>query len=183
MGIWPSMLRSENTCSQQARHTAKERLRSESERLDPLELLHRIREAQAVLAALASEAPGRAPGRQSPELFLAKLPELCREGEARPTHRQGLAQARTWRTRKEPFDGVWSEILMWLQEHPEDTAKSLFERLGRAYAGRFSEGQLRTLQRRIRAWRQLMARELIYACRGGPGTGADAGVRGSEGRV
>jgi hypothetical protein len=142
----------------------KEKLRSERDRLDPLELLHRIREAQAAVAALASEDPGGGPGRESLEQFLAKLPKLWREGEARPTHRQGPSRPRTWRTRKDPFEGVWAEILLWLQEDPEATAKSLFERLDRAYPGRFPGGQLRTLQRRIREWRRVMARELVYAC-------------------
>src|SRR5689334_23931414 len=42
---------------------AKERLRSEAAPLDPLELLHRIRDGQAALAALASGDPGTGPGR------------------------------------------------------------------------------------------------------------------------
>src|SRR5262249_8179070 len=70
---------------------------------------------------------------------------------------------RSWRTRKDPFEGVWSEILLWLQEDPEATAKSLFERLNRAYPGRFPRGQLRTLQRRIREWRRGMGRGMVYA--------------------
>jgi hypothetical protein len=162
---------------------AKERLRSERDRLDPLKLLHRIREAQAALAALGSEDRGGGPGRESLEQFLAKLPELWREGEVRPTHRQGAAQARTWRTRKDPFEGVWSEVLLWLQEDPEATAKFLFERLERAYPGRFPEGQLRTLQRRIRAWRRVMARELVYTCLGQEGAGQGPEVIGADGEA
>ncbi len=144
--------------------SAKEKLQIERERLDPLELLHRIREAQAAVAALGSGANGSGPGRESLEQFLAKLPDLWREGEARPTHRQGSSRPRYWRTHKDPFEGVWSEILMWLQESPETTAKTLFERLEQAYPGRFPAGQLRTLQRRIREWRRVMAREMVYAC-------------------
>jgi hypothetical protein len=159
---------------------AKEKLRSERDRLDPLELLHRIREAQAALAALGSADQGSGPGRESLEQFLAKLPQLWREGAARPTHRQGATRARDWRTRKDPFEGVWSEVLLWLQEDPEATAKSLFERLERAYPGRFPQGQLRTLQRRIREWRRVMARELVYTCVGQEGTGQGPEVNGSE---
>ena len=143
---------------------AKEKLRSEGGRLDPLELLHRIREAQAALAALASGESGAGPGRESLEQFLAKLPELWRAGEARPTHREGDRPPRSYRTRKDPFEGVWADILLWLQEDPESTAKSLLERWHREHPGRFPDGQLRTLQRRIREWRRLMARELGYAC-------------------
>jgi hypothetical protein len=160
----------------------KEELRAERDCLDPLELLHRIREAQAAVAALGSEGCG-GPGRESREQLLAKLPELWREGEARPTHRQGPARPRTWRTRKDPFEGVWPEVLWWLQEDPEATAKALFERLGRAYPGRFPAGQLRTLQRRIREWRRVMARELAYACVGGQGAGEKPVVIGSAGEA
>jgi hypothetical protein len=125
---------------------------------------------------------GSGPGRESLEQFLAKLPELWRNGEARPTHRSGNSRPRSWRTRKDPFDGVWPEILLWLQENPEATAKSLLERLDREYPGRFPEGQLRTLQRRIREWRHLMARKLVYACldERGKEAGADPVVVGAN---
>src|SRR5262249_18285405 len=84
---------------------AKQRLRSERERLDPLELLHRIREAQATVAALGSGEPGSSLGRESLEQFLAKLPDLWRDGESRPTHRQHASQPRGWRTREDPIAG------------------------------------------------------------------------------
>ena len=61
---------------------------------------------------------------------------------------------------------VWPEILLWLQRDPESSAKSLMERLHRDYPDRFPDGQLRTLQRRIREWRQVMARTLVHAERG-----------------
>jgi hypothetical protein len=158
----------------------KERLRAERDRLDPLELLHRIRDSQAALAALGSGNLDSGPGRQSLEQFLAKLSQLWREGEARPTHRQGAAQPRAWRTRQDPFEGVWAEILLWLQEKPEATAKSLLERLHQEYPGRFPDGQLRTLQRRLRAWRRLMARKLVYACAEEKEAGVQPVVVGAE---
>jgi hypothetical protein len=132
--------------------------------LDPLEILHQIREGQAALAALGSGDLSHGPERESLEAFLAKLPELWREGEARPTHRREAPSPRSWRTRKDPFETVWPEILLWLQHDPESTAKTLMERLQQEYPGRFAEGQLRTLQRRIREWRQVMARTLVHAC-------------------
>jgi len=57
---------------------AKEALRRELASLDPLEILHQIREGQAALAALSSGDPGHGPGRESLEAFLAKLPGLWR---------------------------------------------------------------------------------------------------------
>ncbi len=161
----------------------KERLRSERDRLDPLELLQRIRDSQAALAALGSRDLDNGPQRQSLEQFLGKLSELWREGEPRPTHRQTAARSRTWRTRRDPFEGVWAEILLWLQEAPEATAKSLFARLQQVYPGRFPEGQLRTLQRRLREWRRVMARKLVYACWDGKAVGEQPVVVGAEGKV
>jgi hypothetical protein len=160
----------------------RQKLRSERDRLDPLELLQRIRESQSALAALGSGDLGSGPKRESLDQFLATLPELWRAGEARPTHRQGDTQPRAWRTRKDPFDGVWAEILLWLQGDPDATAKSLLECLHQDYPGRFPDGQLRTLQRRIREWRRVMARELVYtgleskAVGEKPRDGAEAGA-------
>ena len=124
---------------------AKEKLRCEGGRLDPLELLHRIREGQSALSALAAGESGAGPGRESLEQFLAKLPELWRAGKARPTHREKDRSPRSYRTRKHPFAGVWADILRWLQEDPEATAKSLLERLHGEHPGRFPDGQLRHL--------------------------------------
>jgi hypothetical protein len=140
----------------------KEELRSEQGRLDPLELLQRIRDAQAALAALSSGDLGGGQERESLEQFLAGLPELWRQGEARPTHRESAPSPRVWRTRQDPFEKVWPEILLWLQEEPDATAKALLERLDKKYPGQFPDGQLRTLQRRIRDWRRVMARDLVH---------------------
>ena len=140
----------------------KAALRERRAVLDPLSLLHRIREAQGALAALASPETAGAPARESLEQFLASLPTLWRAGEVRPTHAPKAKRKRTWRTREDPFEGVWSEILLWLQHEPEVTAKELFERLQKLHPGQFSDGQLRTLQRRIREWRAVMARQLVY---------------------
>jgi hypothetical protein len=147
----------------------KEALRGEQGRLDPLELLHRIRDAQAALAALSSGELGGAE-RESLEQFLAGLPELWRQGEARPTHRESVPQPRAWRTRKDPFEKVWPEILLWLQEEPDATAKSLLERLDKKYPSQFPKELLRTLQRRVRDWRRVMARDLVHGRQQGEGT-------------
>src|SRR5687768_13943943 len=61
--------------------------------------------------------------------------------------------SRTWRTRADPFDGVWEEILARIDAHPGLEAKTLFEALQRERPGEFADGQVRTLQRRIKRWR------------------------------
>ena len=69
----------------------------------------------------------------------------------------------TWRSRPDPFEGVWSEILGWLQNQPDVGAAELMDRLIRRYPDRYSRRQLRTLQRRVRQWRGVMANQLVYA--------------------
>ena len=63
-----------------------------------------------------------------------------------------IRKEHTWRTRKDPFAGVWDEMTGLLDEDARFEAKTIFEWLQRRYLGRFSDGQLRTLQRRLRRW-------------------------------
>ena len=63
---------------------------------------------------------------------------------------------RTWRTREDPFAGVWeSEVVPQLVADTEGRLQvlTLFTWLCRRHPGRFQAGQLRTLQRRVRDWR------------------------------
>lgn len=143
----------------------KEKLRSLRQQLDPVALLYGIREGQAALAALAStDTAPEGPGRKTLDEFLAQLPKLWRDGEVRPTHRARPVKPRHWRTRKDPFEEVWLDVLRWLQKEPDATAKVLFDRLQRERPDQFPDGQLRTLQRRIKEWRHVMAKRLVYAC-------------------
>jgi hypothetical protein len=59
----------------------------------------------------------------------------------------------SWRTRTDPFEDVWPRIQSQLDLIPGLEAKTLFEDLQRRFPGRFADGQLRTLQRRIKVWR------------------------------
>jgi hypothetical protein len=61
----------------------------------------------------------------------------------------------TWRTRQDPFAEVWDEALQMLESNPGLEAKTIFEELQRQYPGKYQDGQLRTLQRRIKTWRAL----------------------------
>jgi len=58
-----------------------------------------------------------------------------------------------WRTRKDLFQDEWPKIQSKLELNPGLEAKTIFEDLQRRYPGIFSDGQLRTLQRRIKIWR------------------------------
>jgi hypothetical protein len=64
-----------------------------------------------------------------------------------------LAKERHWRTREDPFQEVWDQVRQQMEENPGLEAKTLFEWLQREAPGRFSDGQIRTLQRRIKLWR------------------------------
>src|SRR3982074_1511058 len=64
-----------------------------------------------------------------------------------------LKKERPWRTREDPFSEVWEAVQRQIQESPGLEAKTLFEWLQREYPGRFNDGQIRTLQRRIKLWR------------------------------
>ena len=61
----------------------------------------------------------------------------------------------TWRTREDPFSEVWEEVNDKLEINPGLEAKTLFEDLQLRYPGRFADGELRTLQRRVKIWRAL----------------------------
>jgi hypothetical protein len=60
---------------------------------------------------------------------------------------------RHWRTRHDGFAEVWPEIQEQLRTNPGLEAKTIFAALQRQYPERFADGQLRTLQRRVKQWR------------------------------
>jgi len=64
-----------------------------------------------------------------------------------------LEQPHTWRTRQDPFEDTWDEVKIMLEINPGLEAKTIFEDFRRRYPGQFADGQLRTLQRRIKIWR------------------------------
>lgn len=82
-----------------------------------------------------------------------------------------LRSERDWRTRPDPFAEVWEQIREQIKASPGLEAKTLFEALQREQPGRFSEGQLRTLQRRIKVWRATdgPAQEVFFSQQHEPG--------------
>jgi hypothetical protein len=67
--------------------------------------------------------------------------------------RSELESGERWRTRPDPFAEVWEAVRGLLENSPGLEAKTVFEHLQRVYPGRFQEGQLRTLQRKVKQWR------------------------------
>lgn len=64
-----------------------------------------------------------------------------------------LKQPRVYRTRENPFAQDWSWVETQLHRDPALQSKTLFALLCEAFPGRYQEGQLRTLQRQVQAWR------------------------------
>src|SRR3974377_1182333 len=64
-----------------------------------------------------------------------------------------LERERHWRTRGDPFSEVWDQVRQQIEETPGLEAKTLFEWLQREYPGRFSDGEIRPRQRRIKIGR------------------------------
>jgi hypothetical protein len=85
-----------------------------------------------------------------------------------------MQPVREWRTRPDPFENDWPAIEARLREEPALEAKTLFEVLQTEQPGRYDEGQLRTLQRRVKQWRAAQGpeREVTLAQRHRPGEAA-----------
>jgi hypothetical protein len=131
--------------------------------MDPVELLNRIREAQRNLRQheIGARSDQTAEMKRDLTQFVASLSTAWRDGEVRPTHRKPSTGPRPWRTRVDPFQDVWPLVEQWLNQEPDATAKTLFQRLQDETPTPFATGQLRTLQRRVREWRTAIARRLV----------------------
>ena len=80
------------------------------------------------------------------------------EKTARKYRRMGrfpseLKKEHDWRTREDIFVDVWDDIKDKLSINGGLEAKTLFSYLQRMHPGHFADGQLRTLQRRVKFWR------------------------------
>ena len=87
-----------------------------------------------------------------------------------------LAREHDWRTRPDPFEGVWAEVQALLEGAPGLQSKTIFKEIQRLHPGRFPAGQLRTLQRRIRDWRALSGpeKEIFFTQEHAPGEAAQS---------
>ena len=114
------------------------------------------RPSGAPSSRMAVRVPRRSPGSHSGHAVLVGFPAARVRG---PRH---------WRTRKDPFEDVWCDVLQWLEEGPNTTAKALLEGLRLDQSDRFTDAQPRTLQRRVQQWRGIMSQKLVYSSAGEP---------------
>ena len=64
-----------------------------------------------------------------------------------------LQKEHNWRTREDPFADDWLKVKSLLENNPGLEATTIFKWLQRENSGKYQDGQLRTLQRRIKHWR------------------------------
>ncbi len=101
----------------------------------------------------AADAAGISSKTASKYLKNGKLPSQCRIEH-------------TWPTRKDPFADDWAFVEQLLEDTKATLeSKTIFEYLQMAYPGKYHNGQLRTLQRRIKAWKALYgpSREIFFS--------------------
>ena len=147
------------------------RLAAIYQRSDPVDLLRQLEKLQDAFWRHAKELASPTPTDDivcaalvSPNcdpdadraMIEAELPDPGFEQRIKRQYRKTRKQCvpHTWRTRPDPFDGVWEEMRSWLESDPGRTSKSLLLELQQRHPGRYPNGQLRTLQRRVREWRR-----------------------------
>jgi hypothetical protein len=79
----------------------------------------------------------------------------------RPTSKP-KAKAPRGRRRPDPFATVTASMHEWFEAEPWRTSRELFERLQAEQPGVFPDGQLRTLQRRLKEWRREVAHKMVF---------------------
>jgi len=151
----------------------RERLEAIAQALDPVRLLRQLEVLQDALwrhAIFRTPAPATLSDTgttTTPPCFAIEqcglsadtAPDLASDRatvveQPRKYRRTAKVQApRWWRTRADPFAEDWEDIAAWLAAVPTRTAMSVFLELEQRFPGRYSDGQLRTLQRRVQEWR------------------------------
>src|SRR5215470_7199125 len=132
--------------------------------LDPVRLLKEIRAVQQELVAIADRpvlGDAAKPGSPTLEQFLSGLRTAWKAGEVRPTS-VAKPKPKRLRRRPDPFAAVTTELRRWFEAEPWHTSRELLERLQAQYPGVYPEGQLRTLQRRLKEWRREAAHRMVF---------------------
>jgi hypothetical protein len=149
----------------------KSRLRASYQNLDPLKLLNELEHLQDQFWVYAHKKPANPllelsegktirqnsisnepiaiapfPNLQAPVMRLRSSRSYRRSEKPRVLH--------TWRTRKDPFADVWGQVQLQVDRNPSRSVKELFLELQQQYPGKFSDGQLRTLERRVKQRRR-----------------------------
>ena len=133
--------------------------------LDPVRLLSEIRLAQRQLVEIADRPmAGEATAPSAPTLaqFLLGLRTSWQEGEVRATSKPKKKVIQYWRRCPDPFEAVAAQMREWFEAEPWRTSRELLERLQGNHPGVYPDGQLRTVQRRVKGWRREAAHRLVF---------------------
>jgi hypothetical protein len=142
----------------------KLRLKKTYASLDPVRLLRDIRDAQSLLVALADGAAAVLTDETvKPDLdgFLESLKTIWTQGNARPTSAPKPKPKRE-RRRPDPLVAVTADLRNWFDQEPWRTGRELLERLQAEKPGEYPDALLRTVQRRLKAWRSERAHALVF---------------------
>jgi hypothetical protein len=96
-------------------------------------------------------------------------------GKGTPDQRR-KAKPKRLRRRPDPFAALTTELRGWFEAEPWHTSRELLERLQAQCPGVYPEGQLRTLQRRLKEWRREAAQRMVLGT-----MTADPGVAPGDG--
>jgi hypothetical protein len=149
----------------------KESLRIEYARLDPVQLLSQIERLQDSLwqyahrpgnwtvqpvftAASVIQQPITTSKAESLELQNSEPEKPRRRYRMTKKPRKKYTGPIHWRTRPDGFAEVWGLVKYQLEQNPHRDAKQMFQQLQTQYPGRFKDGEVRTFQRRVKAWRE-----------------------------
>jgi hypothetical protein len=156
-------------------NSAKQKLEEQYEALDPIKLLTNIQDLQNLLWPWAytentwmnnsKSVPPNQPKRTRRDDTLSSgvnkrnskkttmKPDVSDRMYRRTRKKRADSDGqRWWRTRVDPFEKVWPELEHRLTEQPDLSAKVLLEMLQEQHPDTFQDGQLRTLQRRVKQW-------------------------------
>jgi len=151
--------------SDQIDQTVKRHLREQFAALDPVALLKTIRQAQQELSTLSHRDTGAAGLPDQPD-YLAAFATAWHSDYRAPKERRKTTTKHWWRNRADPFAESWPLVQGWLMAEPNLAASELLMRLRQHLPDLYPTGaQLRTLQRRVKAWRAERARQLVFAAR------------------
>ncbi|MEE8057362.1 MAG: DDE-type integrase/transposase/recombinase [Pseudomonadales bacterium] len=155
--------------SEHVASATKEKLTLQYKNLDPVALLRQLENLQNTLwtHTVVNEQGGTPIDHNDIEI-VSDLAQISKEpltldvetpcAVKRFYHRKEKPDLRTlpriWRSRPDPFDGVWDEVRLRLELNPECASTAMLKWLIGKYPDNVKPSHLRTLQRRIADWRR-----------------------------
>ena len=141
----------------------KDALDAQHATLDPVSLLRDIRAAQQALVEIADTAPATTCDVPPLQEFLEGLKVAWRStDEVRPTARPKPSKPR-YRTVPDPLEAVTDILKAWFDADPCITGRQLLDRLQVDHPSSYPDNLVRTVQRRLKAWRRERARALVMS--------------------